>query len=77
MLYVPWRDESTDLLGGYTDFRSHYENKINEIVLNEQKYTINATQIDEALDDLMDIGPPEYMWEQVATGTAEQEAQAE
>ena len=25
MLYFPWRDENSDLLGGYMDFRSHYE----------------------------------------------------
>ena len=46
MLYVPWRDESSDLLGGYMDFRSHYEDKIDDILENEQKYTQNATEID-------------------------------
>ena len=52
MLYVPWRDESSDLLGGHIDFRSHYEDKIDDIFENEQKYTQNATDIDEAIDDL-------------------------
>ena len=28
MLYVPWRDESSDLLGGYLDFLNHCEDKI-------------------------------------------------
>ena len=23
IMYVPWKDESSDLLGGYRDFRSH------------------------------------------------------
>ena len=49
MLYVPWRDESSDFLGGYIDFRSHYEDKLDDILENEQKYTQNATEIDEAI----------------------------
>ena len=39
MLYVPWRDEGSDLLGGYIDFHSHYENKIDDILENERRYT--------------------------------------
>ena len=77
MLYVPWRDESSDLLGGYMDFRSHYEDKIDDILENEQKYTQNATEIDEAINDLTEHGPPQHAWDQVAPGVAEQQAQAE
>ena len=36
-MYVPWRNESSDLLSGYRDFRSHYEDKIDDILENEQK----------------------------------------
>lgn len=32
MLYLPWRDEAADILGGYTSFRSRYEDNA-EIVL--------------------------------------------
>jgi hypothetical protein len=74
MLYLPWRDESSDLLGGYMDFHSHYEDDILE---NEQKYTQNATEIDEAIDDLTEHGPPQHAWDQVAPGAAEQQAQAQ
>jgi DNA replication protein DnaC len=77
MLYVPWRDESSDLLGGYMDFRSHYEDKIDDILENERKYTQNATEIDEAIDDLTEHGPPQHAWDQVAPGAAEQQAQAQ
>jgi septation ring formation regulator EzrA len=52
MLYIPWRDESSDLLRGYMDFRSHYEDKIDDILANEWKYTENASEIDEAIDNL-------------------------
>ena len=77
MLYVPWRDESSDLLGGYMDFRSHYEDKIEDILDNERKYTQNATEIDEAIDDLTEHGPPQHALDQVAPGAAEQQAQAQ
>ena len=73
MLYVPWRNESSDLLGGYMDFRSHYEDKVEDIMRNEKKYTQNATEINEAIDDLMEHGPPLYAWDQVAPGAAEQQ----
>ena len=65
MLYLPWRD---DLLGGYMDFRSHYKDK---------KDSQNATEIDEAIDDLTEHGPPQHAWDQVAPGAAEQQAQAQ
>ena len=74
MLYLPWRNESTDLLGGYTDFRSHYEDKSEDILTNEKKYSQNATLIGEAMDDLSEHGPPQHAWDQVAPGTAEQNA---
>ena len=74
MLYLPWRDESTDLLGGYMDFRSHYEDKSDDILANEQKYSVNATLIGEAMDDLHERGPPQHAWDQVAPGAAEQDA---
>ena len=77
MLYVPWRNESSDLPGGYMNFRSHYEDKIDDILENERKYTQNATEIDEAIDDLTEHGPPQHAWDQVAPGAAEQQAQAE
>ena len=76
MLYVPWRVESSDLLGGYIDFRSHYEDKMDDILENERKYTQNATKIDEAINDLTEHGSPQHAWDQVAPG-AEQQAQAE
>ena len=76
MLYIPWKDESSDLLGGYMDFRSHYQDKIDDILENEQNQ--NATDIDEAIDDLTVHGPPQHAWDQVAPGAAEREqAQAE
>ena len=52
MLYLPWRDENSDLQGGYMDFRSRYEDKRDEILENERKYSQNATEIDEAIESM-------------------------
>ena len=77
MLYLPWRDETSDLLGGYMHFRNHYEDKKDGILENERKYSQNATEIDEAIDDLTEHGPPQHAWDQVAPGAAEQQAQTQ
>ena len=74
MLYLPWRNENTVLLGGYTDFRSHYEDKQGDILANEQKFSTNAVVINEALDDLKQYGQPQHAWDQVAPGICEEEA---
>ena len=42
MLYLAWRDENSDLLGGYMDFQSHYDDKKDDILENERKYNQNA-----------------------------------
>ena len=60
MLHVPWRDESSDLLGGYMDFLSHYDDKLEDILEIEQKYTQNAIEIDQAIDNLTEHGPPQH-----------------
>ena len=70
-------DERSDLLGGYMDFHSHYEYKVDDILENKRKYTQDAAEIDEAIDDLTEHGPPQHAWDQVAPGAAEQQAQAE
>ena len=46
---------------------------IEDILENGQKYTQNATYI----DDLTEQGPPQHAWDQVAPGAAEQQALAE
>ena len=55
MLYLPWRNENADLLGGYPHFHSHYEAQCRDILANEQKFSHNATLINEAMDNLTDM----------------------
>ena len=56
---------------GYPDFRSHYEDKC-DVLANEQKFSHNATLINEAVEDLTEHGPPQHAWDQVAPGASEQ-----
>ena len=74
MLYMPWRDEATDILAGYVTFRSRYEDNAEDILAIEQQYSQNASLISDAIDDLNEHGPPEHAWNMVAPGAAEQQA---
>ena len=50
---------------------------MNDILENERKYSQNAIEIDEAINDLTEYGPPHHAWGQVAlhvVGVAEQQA---
>lgn len=65
------------MLGGYLDFRSHYEDKREAVLANEQKFSHIALLINEAMDDLTVHRPPQHSWDQVAPGASEQQAQDE
>ena len=77
MLYIPWRDETVDLLAGRADFKSHYEERADAILDNERKCSKNASLIHEAIDNFHEFGPPTHVWDQVAPGAAEQNARAQ
>ena len=62
MLYFPWYNEETDLLGGYSTYEEHYHQVCSIVVSNEKKYNkcgIDGTQLDEN-------SPPEHAWNQIA-----------
>ena len=70
-----WKFWPTGWIYGLPNFRSNYEDK-KDILENERKYSQSATEIDEAIDDLTEHGPPQHAWNQVAPGAAEQQTQA-
>ena len=57
MLYLPWRNENSDILGGYPDYYSRYRSCENTIIRNESKYTAN---INDLMEYLNDSGPPQH-----------------
>ena len=67
MLYYPWFDEQTDLLGGYPTYEAHYRHVCDTVHTNESKYTkedIYGIDVDEN-------GPPEHLWDNIAPSTEE------
>ena len=50
MLYFPWYNEDTDLLGGYTTYEEHYHHVHAIVVANESKYSqtdVEDIEVDE------------------------------
>ena len=67
MLYYPWFDEQTDLLGGYPTYEDHYRHVCDTVHTNEAKYT--KEDIDSI--DVEENGPPEHLWDNIAPSTEE------
>ncbi len=75
MLYLPWRNEETDILGRYMSFKARYDDLSDDIRTNELRYSQNACIIDEAYSQLQQQGPPQHAWDQIAPGAEDQQAQ--
>ena len=72
MLYFPWYNKNTDLLGGFSSYQEHYCSVHAIIHANESKYSQSAIeniQLDEN-------GPPEHLWSQIAPNTEHIRAQS-
>ena len=65
MLYYPWYNESTDLLGGFESYEEHYNNVHSQIIENETKYS-EADIEDINIDN---DGPPQHVWDDLAPST--------
>ncbi len=68
MLYYPWLNETTDLLGGYSTYEEHYNHIKPIIVANEQKYTLADIEVLEVDENNI----PEHAWNQIAPNTEAQ-----
>ena len=67
MLYYPWYDEHSDLLGDYSIYEEHYRHVCHVAHANECKYThANVEDI-----DIDEDGPPENLWSSIAPSTEE------
>ena len=62
MLYYPWYNEQTDLLGGYSTYEEHYRHVHSTVVANESKYS--QADVDDV--DTDENGPPEHLWGYIA-----------
>ena len=67
MLYLPWYNEDTDLLGGYATYKEHYHHVHAIVVAYEGKYSQTDVEDIEVDED----GPPEHAWADIAPNTEE------
>ena len=73
MLYLPWYNESTDLLSGFSTYEEHYNHVKHLIIANEAKYSqadVDSVQVDE--NNL-----PEHVWNQIAPNNESSRAQSQ
>ena len=71
MLYLPWRDEASDLLGGYPDYYSHYQSHEDILSENEKKYTTDIDDLMEYLQQLNESGLSQHTWDTIAPTSEE------
>ncbi len=72
MLYYPWFNETTDLLGGYSTYEEHYNHVRHIVTTNEQKYTL--ANIDSL--EMEENNIPEHAWNLIAPNTESVQAQS-
>ena len=72
MLYFPWYNESTDLLGGYSTYEEHYNYVKHIIIANELEYT----QVDVDNLEIDENNFPEHVWNQIAPNTESNQGQS-
>ena len=71
MLYYPWYDEQTDILGGYVSYAEHYDHIKAIVCKNEKKFTV------EEFDNIRidEDSRPEHAWCQIAPCTEDNNGQ--
>ena len=72
MLYYPWFDEQSDLLGGHPTYEAHYRHVFDTVLTNEAKYTQES--VDEL--DADEEGPPEHLWNSITPSTEKHRLQS-
>ena len=57
MLYLPWRNEEADLLGGHASYQAHYQTAHSLVFQNEQRYN----QVVHDPHELLESGSPQHV----------------
>ena len=47
MLFIPWRNEQTDLMGNYSSFQEHYIARYDEIGEQMRQYAVCSEDLNE------------------------------
>jgi len=67
MLFVPWRNEESDLYFGQDTYSEAYVLKCDEIAKIRKKFERSAEEISTAVDEFIDNGPPQSAWDAIAS----------
>ena len=77
MLYISWRDEDVDIIGDKENFYERYTELLEEVVNMEEHYSHNAQTLQQAQEALLQAGPPEHAWANVAPNAEHNRLQEE
>ena len=76
LLYMPFKNEVSDLKEGFESYSEHYHSKKEAIEEIENRLMSNADMVDEAVENFQEHGPPVHAWDQVAPETEHERADA-
>ena len=65
ILYLPWCNED-QLLDGGTTYQEYYEHVQDVVEHNAQNFHFHNDQMDAAINDIADNGPPQIAWDSIA-----------
>ena len=55
-------------------FKARYDDLSDDVLASEQRYSQNATIIEDAYSQLQQQGPPQHTWDHLASGAEDQQA---
>ena len=76
MLYLPWRNEETDLLGTFSTYEEHYLSKEQEIIHSMETFEKESGLLDAALQLLQSEESHQDEWNSIAAGTEQEQMDA-
>ena len=76
-LFVPWRNEETDLLNGHSCYMDSHSSFAETIKRNRSPFEKHAELIDAAVQDIEENGAPTNAWDELAPETEQEQCDAE
>ncbi|XP_070191701.1 uncharacterized protein [Littorina saxatilis] len=77
MLYIPWRNEDKDIIGGCGTCHERFEQMKETVFEVSSKFETNATAVDQAVEQVQKDGIDEEAWDGVAPQAQDMESRHE
>ncbi|XP_053378668.1 uncharacterized protein LOC128548229 [Mercenaria mercenaria] len=74
LLFMPWKDEKTDLLANFPTYTEHYESRKNQIEDTFSTLMRFEDIVEQAITQIQDQGPLQHAWDQIAPETEHTQA---